>query len=360
MFCPSRPKLIYTAHSSSSLMLHIDGSHGEGGGAILRVALGLSVLTGKPFRITNIRSGRPKPGLKHEHLHCIRILQRVCDAKATDVALGSEEVTFIPGPVKSTRFTYDLETAASTTLVAHSIILATAFSGKNIQLTLRGGTDVKWSIPADYLANVLKPALIPVADVTVQTVRRGYYPRGGGELFVRVKGKAPGAPLAPLDFTERGKLMAIKGLAHATTELQDAEVAERIAHAAKSVLAPLGAPVALQCAYSTAASPGAHCVLWARFDKSGLLGASALGERGVRAETVGADAARELAALIESKAVIDEHLADLLVPFLGVCGGAFTTAAVTKHLTSNIAVTEQFLETTFSIDGCDIRASTHK
>jgi RNA 3'-terminal phosphate cyclase (ATP) len=44
-------------------MLNIDGSLGEGGGQILRTALALSMVTGKPFRIEKIRAGRPKPGL---------------------------------------------------------------------------------------------------------------------------------------------------------------------------------------------------------------------------------------------------------------------------------------------------------
>jgi len=42
-------------------MLLIDGSLGEGGGQILRTALGLSMVTGQPFRIENIRARRPKP-----------------------------------------------------------------------------------------------------------------------------------------------------------------------------------------------------------------------------------------------------------------------------------------------------------
>ncbi len=340
-------------------MLHIDGRTGEGGGALLRVALGLSVLTGKAFRMTHIRAGRPQPGLKHEHLHCVRILQQLCDAKVTDATLGSSELVFIPGAMKNARLTHDLETAASTTLVAHSIILATAFSGKHVRVTLRGGTDVRWSIPADYLANVLKPALLPIVDCTVQTVRRGYYPRGGGEVVLTVRGRPAGAAIPQLEYTRRGRLLAIKGVAHATTDLQEREVAERMAQAAVSTLMSYrndGAALDIQRAYSTSASTGAHTVLWARFDGQGILGASALGERGARAEDVGAAAAQELTGLIASGAVIDEHLADLLVPFLGICGGSVKTRSVTPHAHGNIAVTEQFLQCTFKVDGQTISA----
>jgi len=44
-------------------LITIDGSVGEGGGQILRSALSLSLITGEPFRIQNIRARRAKPGL---------------------------------------------------------------------------------------------------------------------------------------------------------------------------------------------------------------------------------------------------------------------------------------------------------
>ncbi|NPA49604.1 MAG: RNA 3'-phosphate cyclase, partial [Thermodesulfobacteria bacterium] len=37
-------------------MIRIDGSYGEGGGQILRTSLTLSMLTGKPFELVNIRA----------------------------------------------------------------------------------------------------------------------------------------------------------------------------------------------------------------------------------------------------------------------------------------------------------------
>ena len=42
--------------------VHIDGSQGEGGGQIVRTALSLSLATGEPVRIWNVRSGRSRPG----------------------------------------------------------------------------------------------------------------------------------------------------------------------------------------------------------------------------------------------------------------------------------------------------------
>ncbi|HMX12280.1 MAG TPA: RNA 3'-terminal phosphate cyclase, partial [Burkholderiaceae bacterium] len=51
-------------------MISIDGSQGEGGGQVLRSALTLSLATGLPVALHNIRAGRPKPGLMRQHLAC--------------------------------------------------------------------------------------------------------------------------------------------------------------------------------------------------------------------------------------------------------------------------------------------------
>ena len=42
-------------------MLTIDGSQGEGGGQILRTSLALSLVTGTPFQLINLRARRKRP-----------------------------------------------------------------------------------------------------------------------------------------------------------------------------------------------------------------------------------------------------------------------------------------------------------
>jgi len=332
-------------------MIEIDGSHGEGGGAILRTALALSTITGKPFRITKIRSGRPQPGLKREHLYCIRILQELSGAKCEDAHLGSESIMFVPGKIKSKKVSYDLETAASTTLVAQCVILAAIFSGKRATLSLTGGTDVKWSVPADYLANIFAPALKPLGDVSVRIVRRGYYPRGQGLLEVTVKGheQMDGSRLPRLELLTRGNLLVVEGVVHASLALEDAQVALRMKEMAELSLATLSKPVLVRQSYSETANTGAEITLWARCQRT-VLGASALGEQGVRAEKVAERAVKELKELLASDAAVDEHLADQLVPYLAVCGGSLKTTKITDHLRSNVYVCERFLDVTFAMD----------
>ena len=136
-------------------MILLDGSKGEGGGQIVRTALALSSLTGKPFRVTNIRQGRRDPGLKPQHVHCITALQELCKAKAEGAYEGSRELLFVPGPIAAKNLTIDIGTAGSITLLLQAVLLPCMFAQKNHTLTLKGGTDTEWSMPVDYFTNVL-------------------------------------------------------------------------------------------------------------------------------------------------------------------------------------------------------------
>ena len=82
-------------------MIIIDGSHGEGGGQILRSSLALSLLTSKPFRIENIRAGRRRPGLMRQHLTCVKAAQTICGQTEGPEKVGDLALTFEPGPVRA-------------------------------------------------------------------------------------------------------------------------------------------------------------------------------------------------------------------------------------------------------------------
>src|SRR3954464_10795334 len=105
-------------------MLHIDGSMGEGGGQILRSALGLSMVTGKPFRIEKIRANREKPGLMRQHLAAVNAAAAVCGAVVEGAALHSRELSFTPGPVKAGEYSFHVGSAGSTTLVLQTVLPA--------------------------------------------------------------------------------------------------------------------------------------------------------------------------------------------------------------------------------------------
>jgi RNA 3'-phosphate cyclase len=339
-------------------MLKLDGSFGEGGGAILRQALALSTYTGKPFEMDNIRKGRPTPGLKAQHLNSIAALQQISTCNFTDCELGSEKIRFFPGEIKGKSAKIDIGTAGSITLLLQSFLLPSLLSGKKISFELKGGTDVKWSQPVDYLRNVLLPRIKQFGEVEVQTMNRGYYPKGQGIVKIKIKSfDKKKEDYIPFDLLNRGSLVSIRGVSHASANLEDAEVAERQARRADILLAPYKVPITIIREYSHTPSSGSGLTLWALFIRNTddefttpkIMGADALGAKGVKAEEVGTKAAENLKKEIDSEGVVDAYLADQLIPFLAIVGGSIKTSKITEHTKSNIYVAEKFFDVKFEI-----------
>ena len=343
-------------------MIVLDGSYLEGGGQIVRTALALSTITQKAFEVTDIRKGRKKGGLKAQHLTCIKILQELCNAKAEGVELGSTYLKYYPGKIKGQTISVDIGTAGSITLLLQSLLIPSIFADSKVRLKIIGGTDVIWSPQFDYFNNVIIPQIRKYADIETSLIKRGYYPKGGGKVDIKIKPKfnLENIKEAPaIDLTEQHNLIQIKGISHASLDLQKAQVAERQAKAAKLILNKLNCPIQIRTEYCETLSTGSGITLWAIFSKDPneidinnpiRLGADALGERGKRAEEVGKEAADKLLEEVESKAPVDKHLADNLIPFLALMGSRIKVSKITNHTLTNIYVCEQFLGKIFEVD----------
>jgi RNA 3'-terminal phosphate cyclase len=347
-------------------MIHLDGSYLEGGGQIIRTALALSSLTKDAFSVENIRKGRKQPGLKNQHLYAIRTLKQQCDAQVEHAELGSSQLSYIPRAIKGGSINVDIQTAGSITLVLQAILMPLIFANKSSTITLTGGTDTKWSMPVDYFREVLAPQLKKYcSSLQVSIVRRGYYPKGNGNVVVKVKPKYKlkdfesfrsfnekvSAEVRHIDLTEQGELVQIKGISHASADLQQRQVAERQAEHARVLLKKLNVPVNIQVEYNQTSSTGSGITLWAIFAKNSeidmnnpvILGSDGLGEPGKPSEKVGEEAAKRIIEEIESKTPVDRHLADQLVPWL-IFGGRLRAENITMHCKTNIWVVNQFFK----------------
>ncbi len=345
----------------------LDGSHMEGGGQIARNALALACLTGKSFYIDNIRKGRGDSGLKAQHLFCVKAAAQLCRADFTDVEIGSTSMSFFPGKLSATALDVDIGTAGSITLFLQSVLIPAMFANAPVKIRITGGTDVNWSMPFDYFKEVFIPHIKNLASFEIKLLRRGYYPKGGGEIEITVRPKFKlknfenfaeffdyiKKQKLNLDFAEQGKILQIKGVSHASKTLSDAKVAERQAEVAKMALKELNCPVNIAAEYSDSLSPGSGITLWAKFDSGAIIGADYLGEKGKPSEKVGKEAADNLIREIKSGAPIDSHLADNLIPFMALFGGRIKVSEITKHTLTNIYITEKFLDVKFEVDEKD-------
>lgn len=328
-------------------MLDIDGSYGEGGGQLLRLAVALSAITGIVVRITNIRMRRDKAGLAPQHLAAVHAVGELCQAQIEGLALHSQAITFAPKTLRGGEYRFNIGTAGSVTLLLQALLPVMLAVNAPCKVHITGGTDVRQAPPVNYLREVLIRLIERLgAHVTMRVLRRGYYPRGGGEIEVVVKP----AQLAPAAFAAFGHLKAIRGVAHV------ANLPEHIALRMKqAVLDRLGiygvqANIATQILSREAAfGPGGAIVCWAESEHT-VLGAARVAERGVRAEALGEAVGEEIAADLARGAALDVHAADQMPVYFALAGGgSFSSRNISLHARTAIWLIEQFLPIAFTI-----------
>jgi RNA 3'-terminal phosphate cyclase (ATP) len=316
-------------------VIELDGA--IGGGQVLRSALSLSMLTGRAFRIKQIRAKRSRPGLLRQHLTAVMAAAEVCGATVSGAHLGSQALSFEPGAIRSGDYQFAIGTAGSCTLVLQTLLPALLRAPQASRVRISGGTHNPLAPPTDFLTRSWLPLLRRMgANVELDLLRHGFVPAGGGEIEVNVQP----SNLTRLDLCERGE--AISQQASALTAGLAPTVAEReLSQVAKRLSLP---PAALQpVTLDPARGPGNVLLLEYAFEHVTEV-FSAFGQVSLRAEKVADAAINQAADWLRSGAAVAEHLADqLLLPMALAGGGSFTTPRMTEHLHSNIAVIELFL-----------------
>jgi len=322
----------------------IDGSHGEGGGQIVRTAIAMSCALKIPVEIINIRKGREKSGLKNQHLACIELASELYETEVRNAEKESETLFFYAKKLKSKNAKIDIKTAGSITLVLQSIILPLILEKKKFVIEIIGGTDVPWSMPIAYFKNVFLESIKKYAKIDVEVIKRGYYPRGGGIVKISLKGNGIKDELI---LENKRKLLKIKGVVNASNDLVDLGIVEREINAIKSKLKKL-APTLIIGNYKKTECPGNSITLWARFSENQedsvkeIIGADIIAKKGkINPEIFGEEVCETLIKRINSEYPIDENLGDNLIPFLKIFGGRIKTK-ITKHLESNVYVVNMF------------------
>lgn len=342
--------------------------NGIAGGQVLRTALAMSLLTGMPFDIKKIRHNRKSPGLKKQHLSALKIIEQMYDVQISEYAIGTTNLSFFPKSkkLKAKRVTYDIGTAGSITLLSQALILPLIFSdSKQIVLKIKGGTDVTHSMPFDFLSRIFKPQIqFLTNDIKINLIKRGFYPVGNGEIDIKIKPKFINKHEDFRDFqkemmsqdmsfnlVEQGFIQSISGVSVASNQLSERRVAERQERSARLILKGY-AKTNIRVEYTNTESVGSVITLFAKYSPDNyeidfknpvLLGGDCLGQRDIKAEDVGKNAANKLKELIISDSCVDDHVADNLIPYLAIVGGKIKIKEITNHIKANTYVVNEFL-----------------
>jgi RNA 3'-phosphate cyclase len=332
-------------------VIEIDGSMKSGSGTILRLSIALAGILNQPLHIYNIRQKRPQPGLRPQHLEAVLTAAKICNAEVKGATLGSRELWFTPQRIEGGLIEAEIGTAGSIPMLLLTILPLCVYAEKPVTLhVVKGGTDTRNAPTINYLKHVLFPILSRMGlDASLTIEKYGYYPKGMGEISLTVQ---PCPKLKPIRLEKFGAIKELRGVS-VCTFLADRKVAERQAKAANQVLEPRGYKAEIEVVndVSNPLQKGSSIVLWAETDSGALLGSDAIGELGKPSEKVGREAAENLLKEVESRATVDAHLADMLVPYAAMAEeeSVYVTRLVTEHLDTNMWLTQQILGVKFSV-----------
>jgi RNA 3'-terminal phosphate cyclase (ATP) len=208
----------------------LDGTYLEGGGQLLRLAMGLSALTDTPLHVTSIRGNRGgRGGLKLQHLRAVEWLTAASSGTSKGAEVGSKELIFQPPPRTSTQTIYpahlpkeiDIGSPGSVCLVLQAILPYLLFAGalhpgkpEERKVKINGGTNVSMSPSIEYLQHVLLPTLskIGLPPISLDLTRRGWT-RGRpqiGSVIVTATPLQVGSKLPSWSLTNRGSIERIE------------------------------------------------------------------------------------------------------------------------------------------------------
>jgi len=342
--------------------LIIDGSFLEGGGQILRISGALACILGIPIKVIKIRAGRSKPGLRPQHMAGLDLISRLCSGTLEGCQVGSCEVTFDPGQIGQGNFVADTHTAGSICLLMQAAVPCLLYSPASCTLVLKGGTNCDMAPQIDYTTMVFKPIAEKFGmQVDIDIKRRGYFPKGGGEVEVRSQ---PCTMLHPVVMSERGDLTRVYSRAWVAGTLPDhlsQKVSKSIARDLRQNLPGVSLQQdSLKEPQGTAWGNGVGCMIVAESSTGCLYGGSALGKPRQPAEDAAGLATREILQAVNSGACVDDYLQDQLVLLMALAEGESKVllGPLTLHTETAIHMVRLMTDAEFTLEEVDASMGT--
>lgn len=322
---------------SNSSVVTIDGAKGEGGGQVLRTSLSLSMITGKPFKIVNIRANRKKPGLLRQHYTAVKAAASICNAKVKGFEIGAKEIIFIPGEIKPGKYHFKIGSAGSTILVAQTILLPLALSSSRSTVVIEGGTHNKQAPTFDFFNESYLQVLRKVGiNVDAKIIQHGFYPAGGGKIEITIR---------PIQKFKKINLSSKEGEVSIFSECIafniNNDIAESQLEFVKNKLSLREGDVDIN---SIPDGDGFANILSLKIKYRNICEVvAAFGERGKHRNIVAESACEQALEFMKSSSAVGTYLADQILLPISFCGGRFTTFSPSEHFYTNIETIKRFI-----------------
>jgi len=338
-------------------ILVIDGSFGEGGGAILRLSAGFSILFNRPIKIKNIRANRPNPGLRLQHLLSLRTLADLTNSQLSDCNIGTREITLIPNNEIKSNIHININTAANIGLLLQPIQIACLGITKSdkIEISLSGGgTFGKWAPSLNYLKYISYELFKRSGlKIDIEIKKQGFYPKGAANVKCTIfptKQK-----LKPVNLIELGNIDLIQGQIIITNHLRRNRdnIGNRIKKSInQQIKRNLKIETDINYLWVNSVSPGVGLSLWAHSDTGAIISSGTiLGEKHIPSEKVGAMAANELIKYIKNEIPVDNYLSDQLIPLMAYVDAPsrIKVLEITSHTQTNLDLIKKFIKRDYKI-----------
>jgi RNA 3'-terminal phosphate cyclase (ATP) len=321
----------------------IDGSEGEGGGQMVRNSCALSLVTGQPFRITNIRAKRSKPGLMRQHVTAVEAAAAISGSECSGLTVGSSDLTFHPGKAQAGDYRFAVGTAGSTGLVLQTVLMPLLRPTARRGWYLKGARTTCWPRRSILSSAAFFPSSTRWGRASARLMRHGFYARRRADRGGDCAGAAGARRLH-----RRGDLLCV-GAQAAYCGLAG-EIPQRMLDRARKDLPGWNAEDFAIRKLPDDQGPGVILMLEARYQEVTEI-VSGFGQLGVTAERLGKTAAARMRGYLESDAFAGPYLADqLILPFVLAGGGMFTTVKPSQHLVTAIDIAQRFTGRTVRLE----------